>query len=150
MTLIDTLIKKADELNLPTKAEQALRQADTYLTKAIEKAGQATHDNQDKVAAFLDKAGRTIDEKTQGKYHTAVTKVRTQVDKGIVKLAEQRPTPEGWAAGTEGSGDWSGTATSEGDVWNVGDGAVGSDSSTGTTGSTGSTPPPPPRDSFSI
>ena len=109
MTLIDNLIKKADELNLPTKAEQALRQADTYLTKAIEKAGQTTHDNQGKVAAFLDKAGRAIDDKTQGKYHSTVTKVRTQVDKGIVKLAEQRPGGGDWATGTEGSGNWAGS-----------------------------------------
>lgn len=154
MTLIDNLIKKADELNLPTKAEQALRQADTYLHKAIEKAGQTTHDNQDKVTAFLDKAGRTIDEKTQGKYHSTVTKVRTQVDKGIVKLADQRPSADTWATGTEGSGNWAGSDSPPGatgnaggtaaDTWNVGDGAVGTESTTGSTSS--STPPPPPRD----
>lgn len=91
MTLIDTLIKKAEELELQAKAEKLAQQAEVYLAKAVERTGQATHDNRDKISAFLDKAGQTLDERTEGKYHDKVAKLRTQVDKGIVKIADQRP-----------------------------------------------------------
>jgi hypothetical protein len=60
-------------------------------------AGYAS-ENRTKVDGMLDKAERTIDERTGGKHAETVTKVRAQVDKGIDKLVEQQP------AGTTGTG----------------------------------------------
>ncbi|CCH68783.1 hypothetical protein BN10_1180003 [Phycicoccus elongatus Lp2] len=91
----DKLIAKAKELGLPPQTEDFLRQADLAVTEAVQKAGTYTDENRDKISAALDKAGRAVDEKTQGKYSDKIAKARLQAEKGIAKLAEQRTPPTG-------------------------------------------------------
>ena len=96
----DKLIAKAKELGLPPQTEDFLRQADLAVTEAVQKAGTYTDENRDKISAALDKAGRAVDEKTQGKYSDKIAKARLQAEKGIAKLAEQRPPAAGPPAGS--------------------------------------------------
>ena len=72
----DKLIAKAKELGLPPQTEDFLRQADLAVTEAVQKAGTYTDENRDKISAALDKAGRAVDEKTQGKYSDKIAKAR--------------------------------------------------------------------------
>jgi hypothetical protein len=95
----DKLIAKAKELGLPPQTEDFLRQADRAVTEAVHKAGTYTDENRDKISAALDKAGRAVDEKTQGKYSDKIAKARLQAEKGIAKLAEQRTPAAGTPAG---------------------------------------------------
>ncbi|HPF75267.1 MAG TPA: antitoxin [Phycicoccus elongatus] len=96
----DKLIAKAKELGLPPQTEDFLRQADLAVTEAVQKAGTYTDENRDKISAALDKAGRAVDEKTQGKYSDKIAKARLQAEKGIAKLAEQRTPAAGTPAGS--------------------------------------------------
>jgi ElaB/YqjD/DUF883 family membrane-anchored ribosome-binding protein len=93
---------KARELELDKKLETFADQADHYLREAASKAGDYAHDNRGRVEEALDKAGSTVDEKTDGKYTRYVDKLRTGVLGGVDWVAQQRDstaTPA-WAQGT--------------------------------------------------
>ena len=97
-----TLEAKARELELDKKLEKFADSADHLLREAAVKAGDYAHDNRGKVEGALDRAGATVDEKTDGKYHRTVEKVKTGVLLGVDWVAEQREstaTPA-WAAGS--------------------------------------------------
>ena len=89
-TVTDKLIAKAKELGLPPKTEDFLRQADKAVTEAVAKAGSYTDQNREKISSALDKAGKAVDERTQGKYADKIAKARVQAEKGLDKLAEQK------------------------------------------------------------
>ena len=97
-----TLEAKARELELDKKLEKFADSADHLLREAAVKAGDYAHDNRGKVEGALDRAGATVDEKTDGKYHRTVEKVKTGVLLGVDWVAEQREstaTPA-WATGS--------------------------------------------------
>ncbi|MBK9474833.1 MAG: antitoxin [Tetrasphaera sp.] len=79
-------------VDLADKADAALKSglaaADQAIKVGIDKAGTAAVEHRDKVDEFLDKAVQTINEKTGGKYATQIDTVRSQVAKGVDKLAE--------------------------------------------------------------
>ncbi len=93
--LTEQLKAKLDELELERHLKEAAVQAEELARTAIGKAGEVVHTNSDKISAFLDKAGASIDEKTEGKYAEQVAKVRGLVDTGVAKIAEQRPGATG-------------------------------------------------------
>lgn len=88
-TVTDKLIAKAKELGLPPQTETFLRQADGAVTEAVRRAGDYTVGNRDKIAQALDKAGRAVDEKTQGKYSDTIGKARAQAERGLDKIVEK-------------------------------------------------------------
>ena len=85
-TITETLKTKLDELKLERRIDELTVATEKVVKRAIEHAGELAHDNRDKVATLLDKAGTAIDQRTEGKYHDTVGKVRAQVVTSI-------PTP---------------------------------------------------------
>ena len=90
-TITETLKTKLDELKLERRIDELTVATEKVVKRAIEHAGELAHDNRDKVATLLDKAGTAIDQRTEGKYHDTVGKVRAQVVTGVDKLATKRP-----------------------------------------------------------
>ncbi|HEX5968216.1 MAG TPA: antitoxin [Intrasporangium sp.] len=93
MTFGEQMKHKADEVNLQGKAKDFGDAVVEVLKAALGLAAGYAAENREKVDGALDKAARTIEEKTGGKHADTVTKVRAQVDKGIDKLVEQKPQP---------------------------------------------------------
>ena len=87
--LADRLVGAAKELGLPPKTEEVIRKADDFIADAVQSVGTFTAERREQISGFLDKAERTIDEKTDGKYADKVGKARAQAEKGVAKLAEQ-------------------------------------------------------------
>ncbi|MEI2827991.1 MAG: antitoxin [Dermatophilaceae bacterium] len=90
-TITENLKSKLDELDLDRRLDELTRATEVAVKKAVAHAGDLAHDNREKVATLLDKAGAVIDEKTDGKYRDQFDKVRTQVVTGVDKLAAKRP-----------------------------------------------------------
>ncbi len=112
-TVIRDLEAKAKELELDKKLATFADQADHYLRVAATRAGDFAAENRERVEATLDKAGSKVDEKTDGKYHSYVGKVRAGVLTGVDWVAEQRETPASTDAGAtaDAGGTASGTST---------------------------------------
>ena len=89
-TVIRDLEAKAKELELDKRLATFADQADHYLRLAATRAGDFAADNRERVEATLDRAGSKVDEKTDGKYHSYVGKVRAGVLTGVDWVAEQR------------------------------------------------------------
>jgi ElaB/YqjD/DUF883 family membrane-anchored ribosome-binding protein len=98
MSFLDKMRQKAEELDLDTKARELADAAAKAAQQAREKAGEIAHEQRDKVEEVLDKAGRAIDDKTEGKYHDKVVKAKDTVVKGVDQLAQQRPIAPGEGA----------------------------------------------------
>lgn len=100
MSFVDKIKAKADELDLPHKAEKLAQEASKAAHQATEKAAELAHQNKDKVSDLLDKAGKVVDDKTGGKHADKIAKAKEQVAKGVGKLAEKRPGAGAEAAET--------------------------------------------------
>lgn len=94
-TVIRDLEAKARELELDKRLTTFADQADHYLRVAATRAGEYAAENRERVETTLDKAGAKVDEKTDGKYHAYVGKVRAGVLTGVDWVAEQRETAPG-------------------------------------------------------
>ena len=116
-TITETLKSKLDEFELERRIDELTVATEKAVKRAIEHAGDLAHDNRDKVTTLLDKAGSAIDERTDGKYHETVGKVRAQVVSGVDKLATKRPathhTPFDTAAPEAGNGADEATETAQ-------------------------------------
>jgi hypothetical protein len=88
MSFLDKLKKKAEDLDLETKARQLQESAAAAAKTAREKAGEFAAENREKIDGYVETASTKIDEKTEGKYHDKVAKVKVQVAKGVDKVAE--------------------------------------------------------------
>jgi len=103
-TVIRDLEAKAKEMELDKKLSTFADQADHYLRVAASRAGEYAAENRERVEATLDKAGAKVDQKTDGKYHSYVGKVRAGVLLGVDWVAEQRETDTTTDAGSSDAG----------------------------------------------
>lgn len=113
MSFMDKLKKKAEELDLETKARHLQEAATDAAKHAREKAGDFAAENREKIDGYVETASAKIDEKTEGKYADKVAKVREQVDRGVDKVAEGHtsgPTTATGAAAAAGATDVTGGA----------------------------------------
>jgi hypothetical protein len=99
MSFMDKLKKKAEELDLESKARQLQDTATQAARQAREKAGEFAVENREKIDGYVDTATTKIDEKTEGKYADKVAKVRQHVDRGVDKVAEGHTSGPSTATG---------------------------------------------------
>ncbi|HNM97557.1 MAG TPA: Rv0909 family putative TA system antitoxin [Marmoricola sp.] len=92
MTITETLKKKVDELELERRFNEIAEQTERVFKTAVEKAGDLAHDKRADIDGLLDKVEGALNQRTEGKYADKVTKVKTNLQTGVDKLAEKRPT----------------------------------------------------------
>jgi ElaB/YqjD/DUF883 family membrane-anchored ribosome-binding protein len=102
-TVIRDLEAKARRLEIDKKLVTFADQADHYLRVAAARAGDYAAEHRERVEATLDRAGSKVDEKTDGKYHAYVGKVRAGVLTGVDWVAEQSAAAETTTAGSPAS-----------------------------------------------
>lgn len=90
-----TFSERIDDLDLPQRLNELADVATKTFYSARDVAGEFAHENRDRVEGLLAKAETTIDERTGGKYHDTVVKVRSSLATGVDKLAAQRPGAQG-------------------------------------------------------
>ena len=108
MSFMDNLKKKAEELDLETKARQLQETATQAAKQAREKAGTSPSRTARRSTATSRRPRPKIDEKTEGKYADKVAKVKEQVGRGVDKVAEGHtsgPTPVHESGFDAASGD---------------------------------------------
>lgn len=120
-TVIRDLEAKAKQLELDKKLTTFADQADHYLRVAATRAGEYAAENRERVETTLDKAGAKVDEKTDGKYHRTVDKLKTGVLTGVDWVVEQRESAPASSPSAEGAtttaGGAAASAPSSTDSW---------------------------------
>src|SRR3954468_15424995 len=99
MSFLDRLKKKAEQLDLETKARQLQEAATQAAKQGREKAGELAVENRDKINGYVETATTKIDEKTQGRYADKAAQVREHVDRGVGKVAGGHPSAPPAATG---------------------------------------------------
>jgi hypothetical protein len=89
--ITEALKDKLDELEVERHLAELAAQAEEAVVRGVARAGAMTHDNRDRIEGFLDRAGEAVDRRTEGKYADQIVRVRSQLDRGVEKLAEKRP-----------------------------------------------------------
>lgn len=92
--LTESLKAKLDDLQLERRITEITTQAEDLVVRGLAKAGEAAHDHRDQIGGLLDKAGQAVDQRTDGRYADKVSRVRSQVERGVDRLAERRPDPD--------------------------------------------------------
>ena len=90
----ETLKQKIDELDLDRRLNEASVQAEQVIGRALDTAAEYAREHREDVDRLLTRVSTTIDERTDGKYADKVTKVREQLDRGVERLAERRPSAD--------------------------------------------------------
>ncbi len=91
MTFSEQIRQKSEEYDIPRKAHELSEHVDAYVAQAVGKVGDLTHKNRGTIEGFLEKAAKTVNDKTEGKYADKVAKAKDAAHKGVGKLVEQRP-----------------------------------------------------------
>lgn len=92
--ITDALKGKLDELDLERHLSELIAQAEDVVVRGVERAGELTHEHRDQIEGLLDRAGHAVDSRTEGRYADRLERLRSQLDRGVEKLAEQRRTDE--------------------------------------------------------
>ena len=103
--ITDALKGKLDELDLERHLSDLIAQAEDVVVRSVERAGELTHEHRDQIEGLLDRAGHAVDSRTEGRYADRLERLRSQLDRGVDKLAEQRRTDDGHQAGDHQAGD---------------------------------------------
>lgn len=112
MSFLDKLRKKAEELELETRAKQVQEAATQAAKQAREKAGEFTAEHRDQIDGYVETASAKIDEKTDHRYSDQITKVKEQLEHGVDLVADGYGPAAGTATGAAAAG---GVATGAGD-----------------------------------
>jgi len=90
----ETLKQKIDEFDLDRRWNEASNQAEQALKRALDTAAEYADEHRDDIDRLITRVTTSIDERTEGKYADKVTKVREQLDRGVERLAERRPSDD--------------------------------------------------------
>jgi hypothetical protein len=86
----ETLKQRIDEIDLDRRLNELVDGAEKAVTRVVETAGEYAHDHRDDVDRLLTRVSTAIDERTDGKYADQVVRVRSQVERGVGRLAGKR------------------------------------------------------------
>lgn len=93
MPITDNLKQKLDELEIERHVTEAAAEIERTVVEVVQKAGSLTHERRGDIEGWLDKATQAINERTDGRYADQVSGVRSTIESGVGKLADQRPGP---------------------------------------------------------
>ncbi|MER8265156.1 antitoxin [Streptomyces griseus] len=108
------------------------------LGPAKDKVGDLAQQHGGKIEQGLDKAARTVDQKTKGKYSDKIDSGTRKAKEAVDKLGNK----DGGAPGTPGAPGAPGASGTPGTPGTPG--APGAPGTPGASGTPGNTPPPPP------
>lgn len=71
-------------------AKQVAKEAEHVVGKAVKQAGELTDANRHKIDDAIDKAGKFVDSRTDGKFSKQIAQVRGAAGKGVEFVAKQK------------------------------------------------------------
>jgi hypothetical protein len=106
--LADTIRAKMEEYEVERHLEDLASSVEGVVRQGIAKAGELVHEHRDDIDRLLDKAAGAVDRHTDGRHADRVSQVRGSLERGVERIADQRPD------GTPDAGDGSDAPPSSG------------------------------------
>ena len=79
-----------------TATSTSSRLAGDAVRQGVAKAGELAHEHKGDLERLIDKAASAVDRRTDGKHADTISQVRGSLERGVEKIADQRPgdTPD--------------------------------------------------------
>jgi len=87
----DTIRAKLEEYEVDRHLHDLASQAEHVVRQGIAKVGELAHDHREDIDRLLDKAASAVDRRTEGRHAEKITQVRGSLERGVERIAEQRP-----------------------------------------------------------
>jgi hypothetical protein len=102
--LADAIKAKMEEYEVDRHLNDFADTIEGAVRQGVAKAGAVVHEHRDDIDRLLDKAAGLVDRHTDGKHTERVSDVRGSLERGVAKLADQRPDVEPGAEPGPGPG----------------------------------------------
>jgi RNA-splicing ligase RtcB len=92
----ETIRSKLDEYEIDRHLTELASTVENAVRQGVAKAGELAHEHKGDIDRLLDKAAGAVDRRTDGKHADRISQVRGSLERGVEKIADQRPdsTPD--------------------------------------------------------
>jgi hypothetical protein len=87
----ETLRAKLEEYDVEGHLEDIASQLEQAIRQGVETVGALAHEHRDDIGGFLSRTAETLDRRTDGRHAEIISQVRSQLERGLERLAQQRP-----------------------------------------------------------
>jgi hypothetical protein len=89
--LADQIRAKMDEFEVDRHLNELATTLETAVRQGLAKAGELAHEHRGDLERLIDKAASAVDRRTDGKHADTISSVRGSLERGVEKIADQRP-----------------------------------------------------------
>jgi MT0933-like antitoxin protein len=82
---------KMQELGVDRHLQELASTVESAVREGLARAGDLVHDHRGDIDRLLDQAAGLVDRHTDGRHGDRITQVRGSLERGVERLAEQRP-----------------------------------------------------------
>jgi hypothetical protein len=91
----ETLRAKLEEYDVERHLEDFAAQLEHAVRQGMETVGALAHEHRDDIGGFLSRTAEALDRRTDGRHAETISEVRGQIERGVERLAQQRPEDDG-------------------------------------------------------
>jgi hypothetical protein len=97
----EALRAKLEEYDVERHLEEFAAQVEHVVRQGVETVAALAHEHRDDIGGFLSRTAEALDRRTDGRHAETISQVRGQLERGVDRIAEQRPD-DGESSGTPG------------------------------------------------
>jgi hypothetical protein len=86
---------KFEEYDVEGHLEDFAAQIEHVVRQGLETVGALAHEHRDDIGGFLSRTAEALDRRTDGRHAETISQVRGQLERGVERIAEQRPDDTG-------------------------------------------------------
>jgi RNA-splicing ligase RtcB len=87
----ETLRAKLEEYDVERHLSDVAETVEHVVRQGVSRAGEFTHQHKGDIDRLLDKAATAVDRRTEGRHADKINQLRGSLERGVEKIAEQRP-----------------------------------------------------------
>jgi hypothetical protein len=92
-SLGESIRAKLEEYELDRHLDELADTVEHAVRQGVAKVGELAHDHKGDIERLLDRAAGVVDRRTEGKHAATIDQVRGSIERGVDRIAEQRPAP---------------------------------------------------------
>ena len=90
----DSIRAKVEEYELDRHLAELAGTVEHAVRQGVARAGELAHEHKGDIERLIDKAAGAVDRRTDGKHADTINQVRGSLERGVARIAEQRPDVE--------------------------------------------------------
>ena len=84
-----------DEYGVERRLTELADTLEHAVRQGVARAGELAHEHRGDIERLIDRAANAVDRRTEGRHADKISKVRGSLERGVDKIADQRPETPG-------------------------------------------------------